>query len=149
MGVISIELSERNDDPEPCPCCGGRTTRLTRFVYSDGDAHAVYYASYSDNHPDRWISALIGIGEWGEESSPSDRVAFPIRIRSTESEYQVTFVDRRESPWDGVTFLGRILDRNEALAHPLKEEVFHITDHLVSDDPEVREYFADNRGLQQ
>jgi hypothetical protein len=142
MGVISIEFAEPVEDPEPCPCCGGRTTRLTRFVYSDGIAHAVYYAQYSNNHPHKWVSALISLGEWGEGSALTDRVAFAVRIRSTENEYQVSIVDAAESPWSDVTFLGRILDRQEALKHKWKAEMFHITDHMVEEDSDIRGYFA-------
>lgn len=141
MGVISIEFADRSEDPQPCPCCGGRTTRLTRFVYSDGDAHAVYYAQYSDNHPHKWVSALISLGKWSNGSSPADRVAFAVRIRLAEGQVQVMLVDSAESPWHGEDFLGRILDRHEALKHRWKKEAFHITDHMVVDDPDIREYF--------
>src|SRR5262245_20051338 len=58
MGGITIEFDDPVQD-DPCPCCGGRTTRLTRFVYSNSDAHAVYYASFSDKHPDRWVSVAV------------------------------------------------------------------------------------------
>ena len=142
MGAISIEFADRNEDPEPCPCCGGTTTRLTRFVYSNGDAHAVYYAQYSDTHPHKWVGALISLGEWGKGSKPTDRVAFAVRIRSTPKEYQVSIVDAAESPWSDVEFLGRILNRQQALKHKWKNEVFHITDHIVEDDPDIREYFG-------
>jgi hypothetical protein len=61
-------------------------------------------------------------------------------VRSTETEYQVTVVDAEESPWKGVTLLGRMLDRAEALQHERLREVFHISDHMVRDDQPVREY---------
>ena len=39
-----------------CDCCAGTTTRLTRFVYRDENAFAVYYACFSKNHPDRVVA---------------------------------------------------------------------------------------------
>ena len=54
--MIEIELTEPNKST--CECCGGITTSLTRFVYKDGDAFAIYYVTFSDNHPE---SAVIGI----------------------------------------------------------------------------------------
>jgi hypothetical protein len=33
-----------------------------------------------------------------------------------------------------------MLDREEALAHPRIKDVFHITDHMVEDDPIIRTY---------
>ena len=141
MGAITIEFDQRTDG-DPCPCCGGRTTTLTRFVYSNGDAHAVYYAAFSDNHPGQWVSALVSLGEWGEDATPDDRIAFALQIREIEAEFQVSVVDAANSPWKEETFLGRILDRQEALEHPWIDEVFHITDHIVEEDEDVREYLS-------
>jgi hypothetical protein len=143
MRAITIEFSDRIEG-DPCPCCGGRTTRMTRFVYCDGDARAVYYGAFSNNHPDRYVSLAISLGEWGEGATPDARLAFALRIRSTEAEFQVMVVDAAESPWRDVAFLGRMLDRKEALQHPWIEEVFHITDHIVSEDHDVRDYLNGN-----
>jgi hypothetical protein len=139
MGSITIEFADRVEG-DPCQCCGGKTTRLTRFVYSDGDAHAVYYAAFSDKHRDRWVSVAISLGEWGEGSGPEDRIAFALRIRSADDEYQVMVVDASSSPWREAEFLGRMQDRHEALKHPWIAEVFHITDHIVTEDEDVRAY---------
>jgi hypothetical protein len=49
---------------------------------------------------------------------------------------------RAPFPWSDADFLGRMLSRDEALRHPWLQEVFHITDHIASDDPDVREYFS-------
>ena len=139
MGRISIEFADRIEG-DPCKCCGGRTTALTRFVYRDGDAHAVYNASFSDKHPDRWVSVAISLGNWTEGSTPEDRVAFALRIRATADEYQTGLVDAAVSPWNDVDILGRMLDRQEALKHPWIKEVFHLCDHIVMEDKDVRSY---------
>lgn len=136
--MLTIEFSEPTS--VKCDCCGGITTSLTRFVHEDGDAYAIYYARFGVTHDPRVVDAVVSIGEWGEGSEPWDRVAFALRLRSAESEYQVTVVDAAESPWNGVELLGRILDRREALEHERLKEVFHISDHMVRDDRPVREY---------
>jgi hypothetical protein len=140
MGKITIEFADRNEGAL-CDCCGGRTIRLSRFVYSDGDAHAVYYCEFSDNHPNRYISAVVSLGEWGEDDAQDRRLAFPLQIRSTEEAFQITVVDADKSPWKGTSFLGKMLDRDEALKHEWIKEVFHITDHIVEEDQDVRAYF--------
>ena len=137
--MIKIEFEEPGK--EKCDCCGGITTRLTRFVYKDGDAFAVYYAAFSDNHPDKEIKVAIGMGEWGEEASPEDRRSFALTIRDGGAQYEVIVVDANESPWHDATFIGRMLNRDEALKHSWIEEVFHISDHILEDDPEVKAYF--------
>jgi hypothetical protein len=123
-----------------CECCGGVTTSLTRFVYEDGNAYAIYYARFGLDHEPRVVEAVVSVGEWGEDSGPWDRVAFSLRLRATEGEYQVTVVDAAESPWEGVELLGRILDRADALEHERLDEIFHITDHMVRDDAPLRDY---------
>jgi hypothetical protein len=124
----------------PCECCGGTTTRLTRFVYKDGDAHAVYYAQFTDGHAERVASAVISLGTWGEGGEPRDRLAFPLRLRSVDDQYQVMCVDADQSPWQDAEFLGRMLDREEALRHPWIKEVFHITDHMVLEDVPLKSF---------
>jgi hypothetical protein len=139
MGRITIEFTDRIEG-DPCLCCGGRTTALTRFVYRDGDAHAVYYASFSDRHPDRWVSVAISLGNWTEGSMPGDRVAFALRIRATSDEYQTGVVNAALSPWNDVDILGQMLDRQGALKHLWIKEVFHLCDHIVMEDKDVRSY---------
>jgi len=87
------------------------------------------------------LSGLIGLGEWGEEGSPEKRVAFPFQIWTDEANFEVGLVNSSESPWSHITYLGRILDREEALKHQWIDEVFHITDHMVTDDLEIAQYF--------
>jgi hypothetical protein len=123
-----------------CDCCGGVTISLTRFVYEDGDAYAIYYARLGEQHEPRIVEAVVSVGEWGEGAGPWDRTAFALRLRAVETAYQVTVVNAAESPWQGVDLLGRMLDREEALAHERLTEVFHVTDHMVVEDVAIREY---------
>lgn len=138
--MLTIEF-EPPQESDPCPCCGGRTIALTRFVHRNGDAHAIYYARFSHNHPERVVVATVSLGEWGEGTTPEQRVAFALELRSNGSEYQVGLIDAEYSPWRGAKVIGCTLNRSEALAHPLVEEAFHITDHMVTEDVQIREYF--------
>ena len=146
MSAITIELAERVEDE--CSCCGGRLIRLTRFVHADG-AHAVYYAAFSPGSSERSVRVLLSVGAWGGWDGgriPKKRVAFAFCIQTTGSEYQTTIVDAVESPWYGVKILGKILNRKNALAHPWIQEVFHIADHIVTDDRDVKEHLDGSGG---
>lgn len=105
--MLTIEFEPPTIDSTPCECCGGRNTRLTRFVHRNGDAYAVYYALFSDNHPDGYVSVLISIGEWGDDARPSGRCAFYLRIWTSRDNFQVTVRDAAESPWGDVQIVGR------------------------------------------
>jgi hypothetical protein len=142
--MLTIELTEPPSSFR-CECCGGTTISLTRFVYANDDAFAVYYASFTDSHPERIVSLAVGMGEWGEGSTPADRRAFALALRATDEQYQVMVVDTARSPWRDVEILGRMLDRAEALADPWIRDVFHVTDHIVMQDPQVKAYLDQGR----
>jgi len=138
MLEIECEVPTRT----PCSCCNNTTVRLTRFVYRDGDAHAVYYAQFTEGHEDGTLSGLISLGEWGDNAPPERRVAFPFALWRDGENYNVRITNAEVSPWRDVTLMGRILDRTEALQHAWLQEVFQITDQMTEDDPEVRTYFG-------
>jgi hypothetical protein len=137
--MIEIELTKPNKSA--CECCGGMTTSLTRFVYKNGDAFAIYYATFSDNHPESAVIGVISIGDWGSDGISPNRVAFPFRLWQGEENYNVGLMNADESPWNGVELLGKMLDREESLSHPWVKDVFHITDHITDDDTEIINFF--------
>lgn len=139
-----IEIEFEAPTESICECCGNTTVQLTRFVYQDGNAFAVYYAAFTKAHKEKRLSGLIGLGEWGDDNvGPEARLAFPFQIWTDGDNYQVGLVDAEDSPWSHVTFMGRILDREEALNHEWVKDVFNITDHMVTDDKEIVDYFND------
>ena len=140
--MIEIEFEEPCETK--CECCGNATIRLTRFVYQDNSAFAVYYAQFTRAHEEKQLSGIIGLGEWSDDDvGPEARLAFPFQIRLDGENYKVGMVNAEDSPWSYVTFLGRILDREEALKHEWIKDVFHITDHMVADDKEIIGFFND------
>jgi hypothetical protein len=124
----------------PCPCCGRMGTSLTRFVYRDGDAYAIYYARFSEDHPDRHAIAAVSLGSWDEDATPDLRVAFILKLSSAAARFQVQVLDAVASLWPDSTILGRALDRTEALSHPLLPEIYAITDQMFVQDPSLRAY---------
>ncbi len=138
--MLEIELEEPTIDK--CTCCGKDVVRLTRFVSQDGDAFAVYFAKFTRDHDDKVLYGIISLGEWGGDSKPENRIAFPFKIWTNQENYQVGLTDKEESPWSDEEYLGKILDRKDALIHPWVKDVFHITDHMVLDDKIIVEYFS-------
>jgi hypothetical protein len=116
------------------------------FVHQDSlplDAYAVYYAAFSDKHEPRLARVIVSLGSWGgsdPDEVPSDRVAFAMDIRSGPDTYDVMVTNASESLWADARLLGRKLEREEALAHPWISEAFHVTDHMVTEDPPLRAF---------
>jgi len=138
-----IEIEYEEPETSVCECCGGATTSLTRFVSQDNDAFAVYYAAFSSNHPEKGLTGVVNLGEWWEDEVPESRVAFVFEMWPDDNNYNVGIINANESDWADVNIIGRKLSRNEALEHPWLNEVFHITDHMTADDPEIIAFFND------
>lgn len=138
--MLEFEFPEA--ETSTCECCGGVTTRLTRFVTRDDKAFAIYYAAFSGGHPENRIVGLVSFGEWWiDDHVPESRVAFAFELWDDEDEYKVGIIDVADSPWADVDIIGRKLTRAEALEHPNVNDVFHITDHMTSDYPAIKEFF--------
>jgi hypothetical protein len=116
-----------------CECCGARRVRLTRFVTRNGSAFAVYYASYSNDHPEQELAMLISLGDWSDEADPSRRSAFLCRVRATDP-YEVMLGDASTSLWSNVSVMGRLLTREEARAHSDKATAFAVLDEAMLRD---------------
>ncbi|MEP0010203.1 MAG: hypothetical protein ABJF30_03245 [Balneola sp.] len=59
--VIEIEFSKPVKNK--CECFGHKSTTLTRFVYSNGNAHSVYYIKFTENHDDKFAFGVISLGD--------------------------------------------------------------------------------------
>ena len=139
MSTLQLEVGEFGD-AAPCACCNARSRTAHGFVYRDGDAYAVYYAGWSDGHPGRGVSLAIAVGEWTEGTSPADRVSIGMIARPTPSSVNFTVLSPAESPWGDTPLLGKMIEREQALAHPALKGVMHVAEHIVRDDARVRSF---------
>lgn len=142
--AYSLELSEPT--LSRCDCCNGSSVYLTRFVRRDGDAFAVSYTRYGNDHANNELVMLVSLGQWGQSGGdgnvPPDRVAFSCRVRPVDGSYEVMLADAADSPWSDVALIGKKLGRAEALAHPWKADVFEVLDHSFAHDPSLRGFLA-------
>ena len=123
-----------------CECCGNTSHTVWGYVYEGSTgttraARAVYYAGWVEDHDDRLISITIGLEIWGEGATAADRRSFGIDVRSIDGtpEMMVTghpFVDEPN-------LLGRLLQRQEALADPSIGDLWQVADAIVTADPRV------------
>lgn len=136
--MIEIELIEPKKSI--CECCNKETTSLTRFVYKEEEAFAVYYAAFSENHFEDGVIGIVSLGDWGDDEVSPNRVGFAFTLWQDENNHNVRIIDANESPWRNAEIIGKKLTREEALSHPWIEDVFHITDHMVIDDDEIKRF---------
>ena len=139
-----LEIESAPPESATCQCCGAPVTYLTRFVSLHGSAYAIYCVHLSAAHSPGFLPVLVSIGDWADDAPSSRRQSFFLHIRETDSQYVVDIRSADESPWNRAGFFGRTLDRQEALRHPRLAEVFHITDHIATQDALAIEFLASN-----
>ncbi|HEV8639367.1 MAG TPA: hypothetical protein VG370_34600 [Chloroflexota bacterium] len=137
--MIRLELADRVDRLV-CERCGGTYRRVYGTVYDDRRRAALYSADLHEEAHDGRVLLVIGALGSGATADDGPRQAVVIGVWSTEAEFQMTIQDRSAFPHENGQFLGRIMDRDEALRSPSKDELFHIADHIVQDDPRVRSH---------
>lgn len=119
-------------------------TRLSRLIRDDDDVFAAYYAEFVEANTAKEVMCLIGLGEWGENSGPEHRVAFPVSIwLNEEGHYAVTIMGKEASPFAEAELFGTVFTRDQALEHPFIESVYKITDLILTEDQTITDYFSE------
>ena len=88
------------------------------------------------------MSIALAIGRWDDDSKTDDRTCFGIEVSEEKEDVHFRVMEPSESPWSNTDLLGPMVARNEGLSHPLLQEVFEITEKVLRDHIELREYFA-------
>jgi hypothetical protein len=64
-----------------------------------------------------------------------------LKIWVEGAEFRMAVVDSVQSPWREESYLGRIMDRADAMEHPYLSHFFHIVDHVNFSNPTINGYF--------
>ncbi|MCU7806157.1 MAG: hypothetical protein KZQ96_23535 [Candidatus Thiodiazotropha sp. (ex Lucinoma borealis)] len=134
-----IEIGD-NAHCSKCHCCGQESLIGNGFVYSNGDAYAVYYVGWSEAHPEKRVSFALAIGEWDDDSTSSNRICFGIEAYEGENEILCEVINPKDSPWPSTDLLGNMLTREDALKHPLLKEAFVILEKILCEHPAIISY---------
>ena len=126
---------------KPCETCQLEFVVVRGSVFEEGEPVGLYLVALH-GHSSSGRVGHLALGLRDAQSKESLPVAMAIEVVATPTEFRHSIIDWRESAWAGETYLGRLLDRQEALESPLRSLAFHVADHLLHDVPEVENYFA-------
>jgi len=125
---------------DACNHCRQQFQVIRGSVYDDnGNGIALYLAAM---HGCESIAVDLVIAIRDGYAGASETSAIFIKVHPHANEIQMSVVDPTDSCWRTESYLGRLLIRDEALASPLIDSVFHIADHIVMDVPGLRTYLA-------
>ncbi|CAH1652161.1 hypothetical protein CHELA1G11_10455 [Hyphomicrobiales bacterium] len=125
-----------------CDCCGHETRAFAAFAYRDGAACAAYKVAYTVNHSE-FISMLVSLGVWGDGTTPEDRRAVAITVRTADGTCRVDDADT--SYWRGASIFGAMLTREEAFATGCSQAAFDVYDAACLNDARLRRLFGVER----
>jgi hypothetical protein len=136
--AIRLELHDRVDEKR-CARCGGNYRRVYGTIWDDERRAGVYSADLHQRHDDARVVLAVGTMGWDATTEQWRRYGVTLEIWPTVDEIQMKLSEASQSPFANSDTLGHILGRAEALASPLRDEFFHLADHIVREDARVRD----------
>ena len=137
--MLRLELAERIDMIE-CDKCGTPYRRVYGTIYEDEQGLGIYSADLHTKEHDLRVLPALGMRYWDAKADAWATCSCTIEVWPTDAEYQMAVRDAAASPYRDGHLMGRVLDREELLARPERDGVFHMADHIVTDDPRVRSH---------
>ena len=108
MRNFKIEIGD-TAEPSQCECCGNTTLSSHGFLYEEGEARGLYFAQWTEGHPERGLLLTVSLGSWGEGSTPAQRRSIAFRCQMPPAGTAVRPVAPDESPFHGEEMLGPML----------------------------------------
>lgn len=121
-----------------CEHCGELFEISRGSVYENAQGFSIYLAAMHQCGRGTLVHLAIAVKEGCKDFQETCAVA--IQISPTESEFEMTVVDSIYTPWQNESYLGRMLNREEAVNSSFIDTFFQIADHIVIDNPEVNRY---------
>lgn len=123
-----------------CPHCGSQYSTVRGFVYEADEAYAPYFAGLYPGHEDRRMALDIAMGDWDDAAPEATRTRVALEIWPDSSDINMHVHERENWNWADSETFGRLLSRDEALAHPDIDQYFEVAGFIVSHDPRIEAY---------
>jgi hypothetical protein len=137
--TVDITL-DRQTVSQSCRACAIDVVVIRGSVYDGGQPIGLYLIALHGHSPSGRLAHLALA--FVDPSGSGPPTAAAIEVTATPEQFGYSLVDWSESPWKHESYLGEMLDRQAALASPLKGTLLHVAGHITRDIPEVRHYFA-------
>jgi hypothetical protein len=109
--------------------------------YENGRPFGLYLIALHGHDPVGRLAHLAVALLDGDGAGPRPQAAAVV-IASRPDRFECNFAPWAESPWSGETYLGEMLEPDDARRSRHRARFFDVTDRVVEDLPEVRDYFA-------
>lgn len=139
MSGLTVEPLDENTTA-PCDCCGHHSRVVWGMVHDDLGALATYYVHWTPQHThDHGATFDLVLGEWGEGSTPHDRVAVSVMMRHMPEGASFMVGDASDRPIAQGELAKRALAREQVVGTGIAKEVFACIDAIWLQDERIRE----------
>jgi hypothetical protein len=130
-------------DEETCAECGGVFKRLFGEVLAEGESRGIYSA---DLHREKGVPTAILTIMMGFPADDGTWAPLGVTCNlwmNAAGEFQLGLRDfPPKSRYYESELLGTLLAREEIINDPIKEEFFHVSDHICLNDRRLRTHFG-------
>lgn len=91
-------------------------------------------------HSESSVGLTLSVGKWWDDEAVDERLWVFLRVWPEEHQYRMRLLDPTLSHHRNYKALGKPLDRESALANPLRNDFFAVADGIVENDPAVTSY---------
>jgi hypothetical protein len=139
MQDIMVEPTKHND-VGPCDCCGSMSRTVWGHLYVDGDSRAVYYVQWTLGQvPRHGANIDLLMGQWGEDSTPEQRVAVSIVYRIGEHGPEFFSIDPDERPHAQSGLATNFIPGRHVLGNPVGADAYAFMHAILGQDQRVAE----------
>lgn len=138
---FEVQLAERRENLRPCGDCGRLFPHVTGWA-SNHSVTAAYFASpHTDEPRQAAVDVLLGSWQetttrrWFQRRAAGDAVLFSCLLRPGSA--MAVDAPRTLCLDDAEPVLGRLLTRDEALAHPWLPVFWEVVDAIAVQDPVI------------
>jgi hypothetical protein len=139
MSNLGVELGDQLSDIE-CVECGGTHKSAYGFVYKDGDAFGLYFATLHTGHAEPSVGLTLSVGKWWDDDAVDERSWIFLRVWAEDNEYRMRLLDPALSHHRNYKALGSPLKREVTLDSPFRDDFYRVADYIVENDPAVTSY---------
>lgn len=138
MGELTLD---KQTVCQRCAECNANFTVVRGSVYDSGQPFALYLIALHGHSPDGRLGHLA-IAVLDLSANEHRPIAAAMIVIAMPKQFGFSLVDWAESPWRDESYLGQLLNRDDARASSHRAKFLEIAEQIVDELPEVRTYFG-------
>jgi hypothetical protein len=131
---------DKSNDFGPCECCGAMSRTVWGTLSADGEARAVYYVQWTLGQVARHGANVdLLMGEWGEGSTPEQRVAVSLVYRIGPHGPEFASIDPDDRPHANAGLATHRIPGRHVLGNPVGADAYAFMHAIFGQDERLAE----------